>query len=158
RLRSRRVRGAGRELLSSSFGRRGWREQRLPASTLLLDVAFATTSTGYVLAATGHGTDVHGTTDGGRSWRVLARLPNVFFERLIPGATTYAVGVSGLDRLWARHDRARHVGARVRRGRGARVGRGRGRRRRTVGAPAVRRCLPGRPRRVCALPQRPGVR
>jgi hypothetical protein len=87
------------ELLVAASGSRSWRAQRVPHSTKALDVTFVTPSIGYVIAATGHGTTVFGTSSGGGSWRPLARLPNVFAERLIGGATTYAVGPSGLYRV-----------------------------------------------------------
>jgi hypothetical protein len=89
------------ELLSTSSGRRVWHARRLPASANVADIAFVTPKTGYVVASTVRGSDVRVTSNGGRSWRLVQRLPNVFFERLLPGATTYAVGVSGLYRIGA---------------------------------------------------------
>ena len=87
------------ELLSTSSGRRVWHARRLPASATVADIAFVTSNDGYIVAATARGSDVRVTSNGGRSWRLVQRLPNVFFERLLPGATTYAVGVSGLYRV-----------------------------------------------------------
>jgi hypothetical protein len=68
----------------------------------VVDIAFVTPSVGYLVAATGHGTDFRATADAGRSWRSLGRASNVFLERVLPGATTYAVGVSGLYRVSSR--------------------------------------------------------
>src|SRR5439155_22694227 len=87
------------ELLSASSGTRAWHARRLAGSATAIDVAFVTPSTGYVIAQTERGSDVRVTSDAGRTWRLVRRLPNVFFERLLPGPTTYAVGVSGLYRI-----------------------------------------------------------
>ena len=90
------------ELLSVSSRTRAWGARRLGGAATVTDIAFVTSSSGYVIAATLGGSDVRVTSNGGRSWMVVRRLPNVFFERLLPGATTYAVGVSGLYRVGVR--------------------------------------------------------
>jgi hypothetical protein len=97
--------GGHGEVLSSFGGRGAWRARPLPCCVAVVDVSFVTRSTGYLVAATGRGTDFRATTDAGRSWQSLGRASDVFLERVLPGATTYAVGVSGLYRVATRDAR-----------------------------------------------------